>query len=444
MKKNAWWILLLAVILVAVVLVGVFWGTIRVYLMPKAVLSEAVTNTAAALQTRTEGSPLTLLSKALNAEGCYAAVMELDAENDLLGDIHYDMAVQANLSPRRVYGSGTVTAGGSPIDLSLYLDGDFAAVSSDSLLKGQFYGLTYETFSEDIRSSQLLSLVLGNETTKQWEASIASLQETMSETYEAPEISEEDIRLILTGMLMLDSKVTSGQRSINGETVKCWDISYSATGEEIKQALSLLDSAPALDLEELESVSVTFSVQGSTLIGVDVVIAGAENLELELTFLGDAAVDPVSVKVKRRSGDVLENVVIEIDTSYDQQQYQETWDISKTTNGIQKNTSVSYTWDSVNGDMAVDVNREGETVPLQLNLSGTEGGFTLATEDLSSLLNVLQVREKPFTALTSCTMTVTKGAEISVPEYKNFDEWSLTDLWVLFDGIGGLFGLKIG
>ena len=40
-------------------------------------------------------------------------------------------------------------------------------------------------------------------------------------------------------------------------------------------------------------------------------------------------------------------------------------------------------------------------------------------------------------------MTIRKGSEISIPEYKNLDQWSLDDLKVLLGGIGSLIGIWV-
>ena len=74
---------------------------------------------------------------------------------------------------------------------------------------------------------------------------------------------------------------------------------------------------------------------------------------------------------------------------------------------------------------------------ISLNLSEAESGFRVMTQDFGKLMG--WSGDKTY----DCTMTIRKGSEISIPEYKNLDQWSLDDLKVLLGGIGSLIGIWV-
>lgn len=426
-KQRKWWIIPLVIIAVILIIAALLWPTLKVYLAPKTVLTAALTNTYANLEDRFANSPLKLISDTLDPENGNTMELNLDTSNDLLGTVQYDMNVEMEWNPRRILAQGQVSTQGKTMDLSLYLDANFAALSSASFLQGNFYGLTYNTFSQDIRSNELLSMMIGENTLNDWEESILELQSFMSESWEMPSISESDLKNMLVGILTLKAEV--GQESItaNGTSENYFVISFETTGAEILSGLNYLRAELPIDLKADEEVDISFWLKDDNVVRIEV---EAENKELDLFGIADG---DLTIQYENNN----ENLCIRISTQQDRSHYQDTITVTGT-----EAATIVYTWDLNSGDLTLNLTREGEQGSASANLTGTAEGFRIETADFEAFMHLLTGTE--YSADSPCTMTVTKGAAIETPLYKNFSEWSLEDLVTLIGGIGSLFGLKIG
>lgn len=448
--KRKWWFLLIAAVLFFALALGIFRDAIVIRVAPKVILSKALTETVSSLRLRTEGSPLPVLSRGLDPEGKNSISMDLDTSNQLLGDIHYTMNLQMENSPRRILAGGVVTSSGGILDLSVYLDGNFAAVSSRSLLNGNYYGVTYDTFSQDIRKNRLLSLLIGEETITGWESSLKHLQETMNHSCQMPELSREDIQSILLGILTMKVQLSSDTVTVNGAQQRCHKMTFHATGQEIYAAAKnflpqLSDELRALAEQMKNDPGSTVSV--SFFLWDGVVVKGECSLFLQgqeqsfcLSLGADAATDDICIETAHHVDGKLQTDVITVSTTYDTSSYQETIGILRTENGVQERTVIDYYWNHASGAMRFSLTDGAETVALDLNLQGTGEGFRISTDQFEILMGLLN--DQKYSGSSSCVMTVTKGADFDTPAYHNLDQWTMEDLLVLLSGLGGLFGLK--
>lgn len=428
MKKHCkWWIIPIVIITVILIAAALLWPTLKVYLAPKTVLTAALTNTYANLEDRFANSPLKLIGSTLDLENGNTVKLNLNTPNDLLGAVQYDMNVELEWNPRRIQSQGQVSTQEKNMDLSVYLDGDFAALSSASLLQGNFYGLTYDTFSQDIRSNQLLALMIGESTLNDWEESILELQSFMSESWEMPSISESDFKNILVGILTLKAEVGQESITVNGTSENYFVISFETTGAEILSGLDYLHTELPIELGAHEEVDISFWLRDDNVVGIEV---EAENKELDLFGIADG---DLTVQYENNN----ENLCIRISTQQDSTHYHDTITVTGTESAV-----IDYTWDINSGDLTLNLTREGEQGSVSANLTGTEDGFCIETADFEALMHLLAGTND--SADSPCTMTVSKGAAIETPVYKNFSEWSLEDLVTLIGGVGSLFGLKIG
>ncbi|MBQ5661327.1 MAG: hypothetical protein IIV18_08290 [Lachnospiraceae bacterium] len=447
MKKIKWWMVLIAVLTVVSFVSFGFRDAILVRLMPELILSDAIANTAAALQNRTADTPLVLLQSLSDAEGKYSADLKLETANDLLGSVNYDMKIRVDSDPRQIHASGMVTTAGKQVDLSFMINSSCALVSSDALLQGNYYGIDFASFSQNIRSNPLLMFVLPEATVSDWEDGIASLQMTMNrESIKLPDFSREDIRTIVTGVLLLDGKVSSESFVFDGKPINCWKISYSATGDQIRNGLNRLESADQLQkLAELKSVSVNFWVYEGAVYKFGLIADSDQMLDLEVIFYKDASRHPISVKWSGVKNEKPVEVSMEIETTHENGRYKETWDVSETNGDIEELFSLSYDWNPANGEIHVNKCEDGIENTFSLLISEREEGIYMETDDLDSLLMALEVCDRPFSADVSCKMTVTKGAPLeALPSYKGMGEWSVSDFLLLLESVGALLGLKIG
>lgn len=445
MKK--WWIIALSIVVVIVVLVAVFWNSIFIWIAPQFVVSGALSDLLSSLENRFQASPASILTEVLNAEGKYTAQMQLETSNEILGDIQYNMTVQTEASPRRVYAQGDVLTSGSTIDLSLYMDGDFAAVSSAGLLQGNYYGITYETFPEDIRGNILIEYLIGEETISQWEASIESLQASMNQEQEIQNIPQVDIDLAAYGILALKATVRT---DVTDSGQRCHVVSFAATGAQIAQALDqyLPDAAPEIaeTLKPLiddpdSAVCVDFWLLDEAIIQLhgQITVDQAE-YTLALQTGADAARDDLTIGFSKITEAGSASITALISTEYDDARYAEKIEILNIKTDAQDRTLLDYSWDRTSGDLHLNLTQGGEDSSIQMNFQEAEHGFRIYTGQFETLMGMLNDEKKEGNSV--CTMTVSKGSGIAVPEYKNFDQWTLDDLLILLGGIGSLFGLK--
>lgn len=436
-RRRKWWIIPVVVILAAVVLLGIYWDAAAVHLAPKAVLTATLTNTFARLEERFSGSPLLILGRGLNGDGKNTIQLELDTTDDLLGDMAYHMNIQTDGAAGAAFAKGTVTTNGNILDLSLYADREFAAVSSDSLLEGNYYGITYDTFSQDIRKNQLLDFMLGEKTIGQWEESVADLEELMSRSFTLPEISTNDISMAMVGILVLKAQVEQEMLTINGKPLDCFAVRFQAEGSEIKAAADHAQIELPLDINENSTLTASFYIHEDLVVQVSLEITGPEGCDIVLSLGDESTREDLIMTANIHQDASSQSYQAVVQTASDGSVYSETLQLSWTEDGVQENMEIRYDYSPASGEVKLRRDdREAELV-----LTEAENGFRLETEDFEALMAILTDSEDE--GNSPATMTVTTGSDVAKPKYKNFDQWSMEDLVTLLGGIGGLFGLQI-
>lgn len=435
--KRKWWIIPVVLVLAAVLLLGIFWDAAAVHLAPKAVLTATLTNTFARLEHRFAGSPLLILGRGLNADGKNTIQLSLDTTDDLLGDMAYRMNIQTDGIAGAAFAEGTVTTKGNILDLSLYMDGEFAAISSDSLLEGNYYGITYDTFSEDIRKNQLLAFMLGEKTIVEWEESVADLQVQMNRSYTMPEISQNDISMAMVGILALKAQVEQETLNLNGNELECFAVRFHAEGSEIKAAAEHAQVELPFAINEDSKLTASFYIYEDLVVQARLTVTGPEGCELVLTLGDEPEGDDLTLKAVIHHSNSTQSYEAVVHTTSDESIYSERLRLSKTENGEQESTEIYYDYTPASGE--AKLRRDGREV--ELILTAAEEGFNLQTKDFEGLASILTGDEDD--GNSPATITVTKESDISVPKYKNFDQWSMEDLLTLLGGIGSLFGLKV-
>ncbi len=424
MGRKKWILGALIILLAAAVAAFVFWDILTVIFAPKLALSAAVSDGLEKLENRFDDSPLWILAEGVDEEGRNTTQMSLSTTDSLLGTINYDMTIFSDWTRNQILAQGTVSPENSDLNLSVYLDREFAAITSAELLQGGWYGITYDTFSEDLQSIPLVSLLVPDNTVSQWEEDVSALQTFMNQSHklpELPELSQEDVRALLLGILGLKSSVQRENCNINGQDLACWRISYHAEGKKVENLLSYIIEGDTSG-GELNGV---FYLYENTLVKLLLGgRAGEQGITCSLVLGLDASKDPLQFEMVNNNGEDVTNLDAMI---------QAAGDGNERMGSIQLNNStVSYTWNSDSGDLLLTLPTTGD---IRMTLSPAENGFQIITNDLSKILG------SDSNTIGECVMTVGKGADIAVPEYKNLDTWSMNDLLVLLGGIGSMIGL---
>ena len=447
--KKKWW--LIGVVLTALLLSLCFFG-VRLRIAPRLVLSRTLDKTVGQLVCRFEKSPVQLIGKALDSQGRQEVGLKLETESKHLGPVVYDMTVLTQLGPNRIQADGAVITGGKVLDIQLYLDENFAALASQGLLEGRYYGITYETFSRDLREGQLLTALLGDRILNDWEASLASLGEKMAVDLTLPEFRAEDIRNLLYGVLTLKPEI--GREEILLPTVgdhNGFGVSFRATGTEISAAAEpyrqqltgpFLGWIDKMGQDPESQICVKFSLYKGKLIQILAQLDMAGEAYECLAYLGeDPGEKTISLGLDAQTGSETRRFSLMIRTEQDEACYEEVLHFVKTENGEAESTTVKYTWDLSSCDMVLDIRQDERKVEQRLNLTGEGETLTIRSQNIRPLLNFLLEQEKVKPAI--CTLTVSPGGYVTVPEYRNLDQWSGEDLLTLLTGFGGLLGLKM-
>ena len=448
--KRKWWGLV--AVPVAALLISLCFFGVRLRIAPRLVLSRAVDNSLAQLDSRFERSPVQLLTRALDSQGRQRAELKLETENKHLGPVVYDMTLQTQTGPNRIQAEGAVITGGKVLNIQLFLDENFVALASQGLLEGRYYGITYKTFSRDLRQRQLLTALLGESVIADWEENLSALEEKMSTQLTFPEFSAADIRNLLRGVLALKPEV--GREKILLPTAgdhRGFGVSFRATGAEIhelvephRQQLSgtLRNWIDKMSRDPESQVCVKFTLYEGKLIQILAQLDIKGETSECLIYLGD---DPgettLSVEWDEQTGGESQKFSVMIRTEQDGERYEEELHFIKTENGKKESTIVEYTWDLSSRDMVLDIRQGERTVQQRLNLTGEGEGLTIRSQNIRPLLNFLLEQEKVKPAIG--TLKVSPGGSVPVPEYRNLDQWSAEDLLALLTGFGGLLGLNM-
>lgn len=427
MKKKLLWIIPILLILALGIAVFLCWDMLIMYIAPQTVLRTALNNAIDGLDSRYQRSPVRIIAKGYAPNGQNTTQLVLNTSAIGSREICYDMNVQTDLSNNQVLAKGIVSSDGKELDISAYLDGCFMAISSDSLLKGGFYGITYETFSDDLRGIPLVSLLVPNAAMEKWAASVSRLQIKMNQPHELPQIPDisiEQLKKITLAILPFRGETSREEILVNNQLETCYKLTYKVSGQQLGSVFGYL-----LDTDNPDSGQLTaaFYLYEKALVKVEfIALAEPDRASYVLSLGPDAGTDDLSIGVSKREKGERSRFSASVSTRVTGETAEETICFN--------DTAISYVWENSTGDMRLTL---PDRDAISLNLSEAESGFRVMTQDFGKLMG--WSGDKTY----DCTMTIRKGSEISIPEYKNLDQWSLDDLKVLLGGIGSLIGIWV-
>ena len=434
-KKRIFCIILVAVLFLVALCIG-FQDAIMIRFFPKTILSGALRDAFVQLKERFENDPMILVLKTLDPEGKQTLSLELDTTKDYLGAVHYDMQIQ--MEPHFFYGEGAVQANQLDLDLEIYADTNFMAVSSNDLVSGQYYGITYDTFSQDIRRIPLLTWLIGDPILDSWNSRVLQIQSTMEKGYYTPYfpvLSAEDLTNLTLFFIATPADVSKTTLTVNNKQLEVYQISYELDDPQIQEFLR-----PFMDTENGAPISsaAVFYIHEKNLIAAEIQASSpntSKKLRMEMGI--DISKDPIHAIITTEEGSSVDQKDITIETNSNNPTFRERWEFSSSR---LERLLLNYEWNPDSGDMWLQIN-EGEAIPL--NFTGTENGIKLEAANFVPLFHYMQPGKLSNNQETiSGTITVSRGNTIDVPPYKNLDHWSLDDLLVLLESVGGLLGFE--
>lgn len=433
-RKHVLWLTMAAVLVTAAAVVCLFWDTLAIYVAPKTVLTEALSQTYTDIRQRFADSPGRILLQGLDPEGKQTVDILLQTTDPVLGAFRYDMQIRTQ--PHKLYGKGTVGSTTKDLDISFYLDTDFMAVASDDLLNGSYYGITYDSFLQDIQSIPLLNWMLGDAVLQKWDASVQKIQENMAlqngiRIPQLPTVSETEFDVAMIALLAVPSNIEKTSVLVHGQRMECYRIAYQAKGEQV---LKILEQFADFSDDRTASVTAAFYLCDKALVLADLT-ASADNTEyhVQLELGKDILSDPLKIDYSAKKDGVTHRTGVEIVTVQNGSDYHERWNISSSKG---QPLAFSYVWTPATGQMRLSL-KNGETA--DFTLEEAEKGFAVKAEDFSPLYAALtkQIPSRPYKG----TVTVEKGTAFSAPAYINLDQWSMDDFLILLEGLGGMMGI---
>lgn len=458
-KKLKWWMIVIPVLLVAVILVVFLWMPLLLWIAPEAALAAAAARTGNDLAERYDGSPCKMMLDAFDPEGQGKVSLHMDTLSDIYS-ISYDFDLEYDNLTRQVALDFLMDAEGKKLDGSLYMDSECAAIGSDAVFSGEKYGITYETFSQDIRGNNLFS-ILDEETISQLEEIVETLQSSMQNDQEQRETTSEACREIASHFAQeLEPTVGKSVLMLDGKNHSCYTISYTVTGDQLADFLSqivdemgadeamhalyesdvlqnnpdVVRSAVQTVRDEVAESSVIFYIYRNYLVNIQSVTTGVDDdgtemAVFELYFGTDASVDDLRLKVA--SGD--QGTVISLATKKLESSYSEVITL-QSTGETSETITLSYSWDTLSGNMMIQFQDADSQHSISLHLIELEEGFALSLDNFYEVLAGIEGEEFDSGENTRMPMTLTlkKGSAIQRPTFKNIDAWIISDFYSIF------------
>lgn len=438
MKKEnrRYWIPAVMILLVMAV---VFGGAAGRKISAKSQLTSALSHVFSQLEERFRDDPLLIIAECYDPEGKYTVDLEAVTNQDMLGTITYNMTVGTDLKAHRFHGEGIAHTGKQDIDLSFYLDSDFMAASSDELVAGEYYGITYDTFSSDLRKIPLLDLIINDTLLVRWDNSVQKIQEQVCHEYSLPQIPEfnqGEMRKLLLGIAAMPCELRKVNISIGETVLSCTELDYIINMDQVAWLLSRLTG----DADENNGTAhFSFFLYEDALVRFR--FSGMAG-ETPFQYCFDLSLDPLNDPLTiTGSNDANQSMSVTVSTQRSENQYAENWDIHTVAEGEERDRSFSFDWSPQSGALNF---RSGKLpVPVALNLQKAQSGVRLETEDLLSLIRMMLQEEIVSPSDVSAVMTVSRGSAIEAPAYKNLDQWSMQDFLTMLAGAGSLVGIRL-
>lgn len=411
------------------------WDELMIRFVPKVVLGTALQESFTQLQERFEKDPVLLLLNTLDPEGKQTAEINLETEKQYIGSIQYDMVLQ--MEPHILSGQGTVRSNQLALNLDVYADTDFMAVSSEDLVSGQYYGITYDTFLQDVEKIPLLTWLTGSNVLQKWNANILRIQTAMEKGYpvvQLPVLASSDLQKVLLYVIAAPSDTQKIQMAVNGEMADVHQVSYTLEDPDATEILLQL-----IGLKDVQAadVIVDFYLYEKELVAIDLEIE-AETLtkSIHLEIGPDASTDPITAVITTEEGSATSQKNIHVETYSKSPVFSERWDFSSTG---KEDVSLYYEWQPDSGDMLLRIN-DSEDIPL--NFTGTDDGVKIEADDFSGIFQYIQKRTDDSKQPISGSVIIRKGSSIVTPNYRNLDQWSMEDFLILLEGVGSLLGFS--
>lgn len=484
-KKGKWWMIaapIFALVLIAAVVAGLMWNTIYLHINPMAVLSKSFANTSEALATREDGTLLLMLAQAVDADGNFISEIGLDMNyENIYASFDLDLDLVGNVDRKNKQMSMTLNGGmdfmgySYPLDMEAYLNTDVAAVNWKQITGSDYYGIVYDSFSDDIRSNAILSELFDPDTIDELQEIFDLFSDTLDTSgAEETEFSSEYAQTVLAFLNDHDTVVGKDSLILSTGTQKCNTITYTVTNQELhdlmEDLVKILEDDDSLmnvlfpeyqyaaygydpiemweemldviyedvdTLEDTEGTSVlTFYLHKNQLVFVDYTYEGEdEEAQIQVMLNANPGVDDIEINWYMESDDAEGALEITLSKEMDGDAVSESISIVLTEDGDSLMDCVlSYEWDLGDEELSfcIEGDFDDESVDFQMDMAFYEkdGGLVLELPELVGLLTDIApdmaYQLEGFTVYM--TIAFYPGAEVEEPNFINFRNLTEDDL----------------
>ncbi len=445
-KKRLAAILIPCVALVAVVGVclAAFGGGLMAKLSPKKSLRRAMEKTSESMTEYLKDTPHQALAEFVHAleNGTLSAGFSFDDGYDTVDGT---VSLSCVMEEPAVGLSADLTIDGQPVGGNLYLDRACAALGASFL--PETYGVTYETFEEDLRASALPDYFgLSEEDITEAAAVVAGFQEGMESGSGTANVesAREDF------WDSLEFEVSSETLELGGEDVRCTAYATRISEEAVSDlAHDLVPEEAASQLEELLSLykgaDVTFYAAGGQMVGATVHNA-TEWIGMDFTFdlSFDLGAKPeegkwaLSASLQPEGEDKVD-LLLDYAPKSTGDTFADSLDVTAKADGETVNFTLGTEWERESGDWAFSVMVDSVSVALHGNLTIEDNVCEITFDDLGKQLSALTGDESVGLSLA---LRSEKGVVTPKPDFRNLDqidEAALNDIEAALEEFGSLF-----
>ena len=395
-----------------------------IFLLPKVFLIRELSKTIPAVAEQFNEDPAWILFRALDPEGKYRISGSMELTGSFPEVTNLEGTVETDLSQHRFRAEGAVSVSGKELELSLYLDPEYLAVASRQLTDENYYGITYNTFPEDIRSIPLLNVFITDAVFARWEKSLQTLQEQTSREYPMPYLPQLPDNLqqtLMICLLTLPCRTENQILTVNGETQRCRTLTYTLEEKQLQKVFPQLNPGT--------SVSFVFCLLRNHLAGIQCLITAEGKTECWFLQSGqNPESDPLTLQYTDDSGNMT-TVTADIGET----ENHTSWVITEK----EKTYQISYIWKKNSDKIQLQFGNDTEFCEVFLN--ETERGLSFRSSQLDKLFPAVGKGEL---STAGCDLILKKSSGIDAPGYKNLNQWSLEDFLILAEGIGTWIGLR--
>lgn len=487
-KKVKWWMIvapIVALLLVAAILVGIFWRAILLRVWPTSILAKALVNTVSDMNDRSEGTLGQTFAGIVDEDGLYTTRVDMALTYGArLSKATADFSITgaSDTKNNRMFmtmdGSFGVTSlyvfgGNVDVDAALYVDGDCAALNWEQVTGDRYYGVVYDTFEEDVSSNEMLSSAMDEDTRREIGEMLRSLSEALEpDGEEEPfQISEEYVNILVKFLLERKAGVDTEQIRIQNETLDCDLITYTLSDKDmgklfndllavaredegLKDYLSGLEESgdPEGDtlweqilaecgdafekLEDSDGVStLSFYLKGDYAVQITWQHENDQDFtDLTLVLGENAGENDILLRYNWEKDGETGGLEMVFTRELDENTVSEGVSIAVFAGDDREEYGLSYVWDRTSGDLVVDIvyEMDGEPKETRLNMSLYEkdGGIVLVLPEMVSTLEALNPELVQDLAGSTCEMTLAiyPGAVIIQPDFVNIRELTREDV----------------